>query len=74
MIVSDERGLLSGLVVAELARERLLVEMDDFVVNLQRLVRLKLLPASLAHVHLYSFKLSTTPKKVGNKHIKSQYR
>jgi hypothetical protein len=54
MIVSDERGLLSGLVVAELARERLLVEMDDFVVNLQRLVRLELLPASLAHVHLYT--------------------
>ncbi len=43
---------MSGLVVAELARERLLVEVDDPMVNLQCLVGLELLAASLAHVDL----------------------
>jgi len=52
VVVCDERGLLTSLVVAQLARKRLLVEVNNPMVHLQRLVRLELLAASLAHVHL----------------------
>ena len=52
VVVGDQRSLLSGLVVAQLARERLLVEMNNFVMDLQCFVGLELLAARLTHVNL----------------------
>ena len=52
VIVSNEGRLLAGLVIAKRAGEGLVVEVDDFVVNLQGLVGLELLAASLADVDL----------------------
>jgi len=53
--VGDEGGLLSGLVVAEGAGEALVVQVDDLVVGVERLLGLELLAAGLADVHLGSF-------------------
>ena len=50
--MGDQRSLLSGLVVAQLARERLLVEVNNFVMDLQCFVGLELLAARLTHVNL----------------------
>ena len=52
MVVGNERGLLAGLVVAQGASERFVVQVDDFVVNFQCFVRLKLLATGLANVNL----------------------
>jgi hypothetical protein len=53
MVVGNERGLLAGLVVAQGASERLVVQVDDFVVNFQRFVSLELLTARFANINLY---------------------
>jgi hypothetical protein len=52
MVVGDEGCLLAGFVVAEGASERLVVQVNDFVMNFQRFVRLKLLATGLANVNL----------------------
>ena len=52
VVVSDERGLLAGAVVAKVASERLVVQVDHLVVNFEGLVGLELLAASLADVNL----------------------
>ena len=57
VIVSNEGGLLAGLVVAEGARERLVVQVDHVVVDLQGFVRLKLLATGFANVNLEILKM-----------------
>ena len=52
VIVRDQGSFLSGFVVAQFAREWLLVEVDHPVMHLERLVGLELLAARLTHVHL----------------------
>ena len=54
VIVRDQGSFLSGFVVAQFAREWLLVEVDHPVMHLERLVGLELLAARLTHVHFVS--------------------
>ncbi len=52
VVVGDQRRLLSGLVVAQLAGERLLVEMNNFVMDLKGFVCLEFLTARFTHINL----------------------